>query len=90
MSAPDTKTPVFATLGFLIVGLIIAAIGGFGDGSIAGGIVALLGIIPAAWGMWAGIQQKTQAGMLAPILLFFVCLGVGGILIILRFVDWLR
>jgi hypothetical protein len=89
MSAPDTKTPVFAALGFVVVGLIIAAIGGISDGSIAGGIIAGLGIIPACWGMWAGIQQKTQAGMLAPIGLFFLCLGVGAILIILRFVDWL-
>lgn len=89
MSAPDTKIPNLAAFLFVILGLLIALIGGIRSGSIAGGIIAGLGIIPACWGMWTGIQQKTQGGMAVSVLLFLAALAVGGILILLRFVDWL-
>ena len=90
MSAPDTKMPSMISAGFLVVGLIIAAIGGFTSGSIAGGIIAGLGVIPALWGIVNGLQHKTQTAVLAPFLLLVVDLGVAALLIVLRFVDWLR
>lgn len=91
MSQPDTKLPNLAALFLIFVGLLIGLIGGFGSGSIAGGVVAGLGIIPACWSMWAGIQNKeSQAGLLWGVLLFLTSAGVAGLLIVLKFVDWVR
>lgn len=87
---PDYKMPILVTAAFVIAGLLIAAVGGFTEGSIAGGIIAGLGVIPALWAMFVGMQQKTQTGLALGILLFFVSIGVAGLLILLRFVDWLR
>lgn len=90
MSAPDTKLPSMISAGFLLLGLLIAVIGGLTSGSIAGGIVVGLGVIPALWGIVNGLQHKTQTAVLAPFLLLVTNLGVAGLLIVLRFVDWVR
>jgi hypothetical protein len=91
MSAPDTKLPNLASLLFIFIGLFIGVIGGLGSGSIAGGVVAGLGIIPACWSMWAGIQNKeSQAGLMWGVLLFLGSAGVAGLLIVLKLVDWMR
>ncbi|HUH02987.1 MAG TPA: hypothetical protein VML75_13410 [Kofleriaceae bacterium] len=90
MSAPDTKLPSMISAGFLLLGLLIGVIGGLTSGSIAGGIVVGLGVIPALWGIVNGLQHKTQTAVLAPFLLLITNLGVAGLLIILRFVDWMR
>lgn len=91
MSAPDSKLPLLAALFCNIIGLLIGAISGFGSGSIAGGVIAGLGVIPSCWGMWAGIQNKeSQAGLMWSILLFLLSLTVAGLLIVLKFVDWMR
>ena len=91
MSEPDTKMPSMIALVLLIIGVVIAAITGFSaGGSIAGGVIAGLGIAPSAWGMWAGIQHKTQAGMVMPVLMFLACVAAGGILIVVGIIDWLR
>ena len=58
---PDSKTPALAAFGLAILGLVIAALqGSVLHGSITGGIIAFLGVIPACFGMWKGIQQETQ------------------------------
>jgi hypothetical protein len=91
MSAPDAKLPNLAALLLILIGLLIGVISGLGSGSIAGGVVAALAMVPACWGMWAGVQSKeSQAGLGIAILLFLAAAGVGGLLILLRFVDWLR
>lgn len=90
MSAPDTKLPSMISAGFLLLGLLIGVIGGLTSGSIAAGIVVGLGVIPALWGIVNGLQHKTQTAVLAPFLLLVTNLGVAALLIILRFVDWLR
>jgi hypothetical protein len=87
---PDSKTPALAAFGLVVLGLVIAAIQGFTHGSIVGGLVAGLGAIPACFGMWKGIQQETQGTLAVSVGAVLVSLGVGGILILLRFVDWLR
>ena len=89
-STPSTKPFVVASLALIVAGIAITAAGGLTSGSLLGGLIACLGIGPACWGMWAGMQQKTQTGMAAPVLLCIASLIVGGILILLRFVDWLR
>lgn len=86
----DSKMPVFAALGFIVVGLLIAVLGGFTKGSVLGGIVAALGVIPACYGMWKGVQQETQGTLAVSVLAALGALGVGGLLILLKFVSWLR
>jgi hypothetical protein len=79
-----------AAFGLVVVGLLIAALQGVSHGSIAGGIIAALGAIPACYGMWKGIQQETQGTLAISVTAVIVSLGIGGILIVLRVVDWLR
>jgi hypothetical protein len=86
---PDSKTPALAAFGLVVIGLAIAAISGFKHGSIAGGIVAGLGTIPACYGMWKGIQQETQGTLAISVGAVILSLAVGGLLIVLRIVAWL-
>ena len=89
-SSPKVQTPLLISLGLVAAGVIIAAIGGITAGSILGGVVAALGVVPACWAAWAGMQKETQSSLGMAILLVFVSLGVGGLLLLLRVVDWLR
>lgn len=86
---PDSKTPALAAFGMAVLGLVIAAIGGLSHGSMAGGIIAALGAIPACYGMWKGIQQETQGTLAISVGAVLVCLGIGGLLIVLRVIHWL-
>jgi hypothetical protein len=90
MSQPNAKTPIFISLAFVVVGLILGAMGGILSGSILGGIIAACGIIPAAWGAWAGMQQETQASLAGALGMVFVSLGVGGVLLVLGIIDAIR
>ena len=87
---PDSKTPALAALGMVVLGLVIAAIGGISHGSIAGGVIAALGAGPACFGMWKGIQQETQGTLAISVGAVLLALGVGGLLILLAVVDWFR
>ncbi len=89
-SSAKVQTPLLISLGLVAVGVIIAAIGGITAGSIVGGVGAALGVVPACWAAWAGMQKETQASLGMALLLVFVSLGVGGLLLLLRVVDWLR
>jgi hypothetical protein len=79
--------PVVAAFGLVALGLVIAAAGGLWHGSVAGGIVAGAGAIPACFGMWKGIQQETQGTLALSVTAVLVALGVGGALIVLRIVH---
>jgi len=57
-------------------------------GSIAGGIIAAAGAIPACFGMWKGIQQETQGTLAMSVAAVLVALAIGGVLIVLRVVSW--
>jgi hypothetical protein len=85
----DSKTPVMIAFGLVALGVVLALITGFRHGSILGGLVAAGGVIPACYGMWKGIQQETQGTLAMAVVAALVALGVGGILILLRFVSWL-
>ena len=89
-SVPDSKTPAFAAFGLVVLGLVIAALQGVSHGSIAGGVIAALGAGPACFGMWKGIQQETQGTLAISVVAVLVSLAVGGLLILLRVVDWFR
>ncbi len=87
---PDSKLPVAISLGLVAVGLIIGLVGGFTEGSWPGGIIAGLGVIPAMVGLWKGVQQENQTTLGLSVVAVLVSLGVGGLLIILRLVDYFR
>lgn len=87
---PDSKTPAMAAFGLVVVGVVIAAVQGLVHGSIAGGIIAAAGAIPACFGMWKGIQQETQGTLAISVAAVLLSLAVGAILIILRVINWLH
>ena len=86
----DSKTPALIAFGLVALGIMIAAVQGLTHGSILGGIIAACGAIPACYGMWKGIQQETQSTLATSVVAVLVSLGVGGILILMRVVDWFR
>ena len=87
---PDSKTPAMAAFGLVVLGLVIAAIQGVSHGSIAGGVLAAAGAIPACFGMWKGIQQETQGTLAISVAAVLLSLAVGAVLIILRVINWLH
>jgi len=88
MANSDSKTPVFVALIAVAIGIVIAAAQGITHGSIAGGVIAALGAIPACFGMWKGIQQETQGTLAMSVMTVLLALGVGGVLIVLRVIHW--
>ena len=84
----DSKTPAMTAFGLIVFGIVIAAVQGLMHGSIAGGVIAALGAIPACYGMWQGIQQETQGTLAISVLAVLASLGVGALLIVLRVVHW--
>ena len=86
----DSKTPALVAFGLVGLGLMIALVQGLTHGSILGGLIAASGAIPACFGMWKGIQQETQGTLATSVVAVLVALGVGGLLILMRLVDWFR
>jgi hypothetical protein len=89
-STTRTQAPLLVALGLIAAGVIVAAAGGITSGSIVGGIIAALGVVPACYAAWLGMQKETQGSLGLALLLVFASLGVGAILLLLRVVDWLR
>ena len=79
-----------AAFGLVVVGIVIAAVQGLTHGSIAGGIIAAAGAIPACFGMWKGIQQETQGTLAISVAAVLVSLAVGALLIVMRVINWLH
>ena len=86
---PDSKTPALAAVALVAIGIVIAAIQGLSHGSIAGGVIAGAGAIPACFGMWKGIQQETQGTLAMSVAAVLLALATAAILIVLRVVHWL-
>jgi hypothetical protein len=86
----DTKTPAIVAFVMVVIGIAIAAMQGIVNGSLVGGVLAALGAIPACYGMWKGIQQETQGTLAISVSAVLIALAVGGALIVLRVVFWLR
>jgi hypothetical protein len=89
-SSPGSNLPAVIAFGLVIAGLAIGFAGGIGNGSIAGGIVAGLGTIPACVGMWKGIQKETQTTLAISVVAVLASLAVAALLIILRVIDIVR
>jgi len=89
-SSSRTQAPLLLSLALIAAGVILAAVGGITSGSVLGGVIAALGVVPALYATWLGMQKETQSSLGMALLLVFASLGVGGILLLLRVVDWLR
>ncbi len=89
-STPDSKTPAIIALALVAVGAAIAAVQGLIKGSLAGGVIAALGTLPACYGMWKGIQQETQGTLALSVMAVLASIAVGGALITLRVIHWIR
>jgi hypothetical protein len=87
---PRSNGPLLASALLILGALVIAGIGGFGRGSIIGGLLALAATIPAGYALWQGTQKKTQTTTLYGMLLLLAGLAIAALLIILRIIDWLR
>jgi hypothetical protein len=86
--SPDSKTPALAAFGLAILGLVIAAVqGSILHGSITGGILAFIGVIPACFGMWKGIQQETQTTLALSVASVLFTLAVAAVLIVLGVIS---
>jgi hypothetical protein len=79
---PDSKTPLFVALALAAAGLVIGALSGSGGIKIVGALIAASGAVPAAIGMWKGIQQQTQTTLALSLGALFVSLGVAAGLLI--------
>jgi hypothetical protein len=89
-SSNRTQAPLLLSLALIAAGVIVAAVGGLTSGSVLGGVIAAVGAVPALYAAWLGMQKETQGSLGMALLLVFASLGVGGILLLLRVVDWLR
>ncbi len=89
---PSVAGPVALSLVFLVLAIVVPMMrGGFRHGSLLGAALAFAGAVPAAYAAWRGIQSKsTQSRLLGGMVLCLACVGVGGLLIVLRAVHWLR
>jgi hypothetical protein len=88
---PRSNGPLLVAVALIAVAVLIPSLGkGIGHGSILGAIVALAATIPAGYALWQGTQKKTQHTTLYGLLLLLLGLGVAGLLIVLKFVSWLR
>ncbi len=86
----DSKTPALVAFVMVVTGIALAAMQGISHGSIAGGVIAAAGAIPACFGMWKGIQQETQGTLAISVGAVLASLAVGGVLIVLRVIFWMR
>jgi len=87
---PDSKTPVYVALAFGIAGLVLGLVLGSGGGKLVAGLIAAAGAVPAAIGMWKGIQQQTQTTLGMAMLSLLFALGVAGVMIIWAIIQFVR
>jgi predicted MFS family arabinose efflux permease len=73
-NSPDSKTPAFAALALIVLGILIAAVQGFTHGSIAGGVIA----------QWVGLPSMFR---MVVALMLAVALVIGKVMPRLRSVQ---
>lgn len=79
-----SKPLLYASMACVALGILIALVLSTGPiGAIVGGIVAVVGVIPALYLAWLGIQEETQANLALAITMVVVSFCVGaGILVV--------
>lgn len=88
MADTPSRTATYVGLALVVAAIVAGAVQGF-SGSVLGAVLALAAVIPAAIGMWKGVQEKTQTGLGMAIGVFILALGTAGVLGVLKIVDWL-
>jgi len=79
---PDSKTPVLVAVAIAVGALILGIIVSSGVGKLLLGLLAACGAIPAAIGMWKGIQQQTQGTLAMSLGALVLALGCAAVLLI--------
>ena len=85
---PTGKMPPLVALLMVIFGALISIIGGFGVAAIIGGLIAAAGAMPASYGIWTGMQQKTQVTLGLSLLMLLISLVIGVLLMLLSILGW--
>jgi hypothetical protein len=85
MSGSFSRLSQVAALACVLVGLLCGVLGR----PIIGAEIAAIGVIPACYGMWMGIQAETQGALLRSILLCLLALGVAALLVVAALLGWL-
>jgi hypothetical protein len=85
MSPSFSKLFQLATLACVAAGIV----SGLAGHPVIGAEIAAIGIIPACYGMWLGIQSETQGALLRSILLFLLAIGVAAMLVVAYLLGWL-
>jgi hypothetical protein len=86
---PNGKTPPLIAAALILVGILVGVLTRSPGGLIAGGVVAAAGSAPAGYGLWVGMQQKTQASLAMAILTLIGSLAVGALLVVIGLIDWI-
>jgi peptidoglycan biosynthesis protein MviN/MurJ (putative lipid II flippase) len=79
---PDSKTPVFVALTFAATGIVFGLVFGSGGGKLFAAAIAAVGAVPAAVGMWKGIQQQGQSTLAGALGALLLSLGVALVMIV--------
>jgi hypothetical protein len=87
---PDSKTPVFIALAFAAIGLILGIALDSGGGKLFAGLLAAGGAVPAAVGMWKGIQQQGQSTLASALGALLLSLGVALAMIVWAIIQFVR
>lgn len=85
MSSSFSRLSRLAALACVLAGLLCGLLGR----PIIGAEIAAIGVIPACYGMWMGIQAETQGALLRSILLCLLALGVAALLVVAALLGWL-
>lgn len=80
--------PVLISFTLVALALAVALFEGIGGGSVAGGGLALAAVVPACWGMFAGLQSKGSYLVLYAISTLVAALGLGLALWTLTIISW--
>jgi hypothetical protein len=85
MSSSSYKVSQFAALACVLAGILCGLLGR----PIIGAEISAIGVIPACYGMWLGIQAETQGALLRSILLLLLALAVAALLVVAALLGWL-
>jgi len=85
MTSSASKLSHVAALACVLIGILSGLFGR----PIIGAEIAAIGVIPACYGMWMGIQFETQGALLRSILLLVLALGTAALLVVAALLGWL-
>jgi hypothetical protein len=81
----NPKVPIFVALALTAVGLLLAAVAGWG--SFLAVLVSALALIPGGYATWTGIQQKHQGYLAGAVVAILLAISVSGALLVIYVVK---